>query len=304
MDRVPISVLFDVTGPILFVLREEKNGFLEQDDLLNQDSFITGLKYVKLYLSEQYFRLLKSSVDTDWPNFFSLMSLYSGDFGVSVVSPPHRKPESKFMPFIGTPNHSTPRLISQQVLSAVSKCIFWSWIQDAFSVSCELLKGFVASLFRPWLMTSPQGTWVVSLMQWMNRGIWWATHEVRVRRHHYTATGQVKLNHFIKNAFWWGLPPYWTLFHSILSVAALYQAVSCATVSRKRGRPVRREPCRDRSTVESTKEGTPLMFTPEIINFPCLFFINWVLSLWKTVSICLCCHCACFAWMLHLLYEL
>lgn len=65
MDRVPISVLFDVTGPILFVLREEKNGFLEQDDLLNQDSFITGLKYVKLYLSEQYFRLLKSSVDTD-----------------------------------------------------------------------------------------------------------------------------------------------------------------------------------------------------------------------------------------------
>ncbi|KAM8744670.1 protein brambleberry [Acanthopagrus schlegelii] len=62
--------------------KEEKNGFLEQDDLLNQDSFITG------------------------------------EFGVSVVSPPHRKPESKFMPFIGTPNHSTPRLISQQVLSA------------------------------------------------------------------------------------------------------------------------------------------------------------------------------------------
>ena len=121
-------------------------------------------------------------------------------------------------------------------------------------------------------MTSPQGTWVVSLMQWMNRGIWWATHEVQVRRHHYTATGQVKLNHFIKNAFWWGLPPYWTLFHSILPVAALYQAVSCVTVSRKRGRPVRREPCRDRSTVESTKEGTPLMFTPEIINFPCFIF--------------------------------
>lgn len=91
--------------------------------------------------------------------------------------------------------------------------------------------------------------------------------------------------HFDKAFF----PPHLTLFHSILPVAALYQAVSCATVSRKRGRPVRRELCQDRSTVESTKEGTPLMFTPEIINFPCfLFFMNKVLSLQKTVTICFC----------------
>eukprot|EP00064_Thunnus_orientalis_P017030 superscaffoldBa00003513_g17104 len=63
--------------------KDEKNGFI-QDDLLNQDSFI------------------------------------SGDLGTSVVSPSHRKPipESRFMPIIGTPSHSTPRLIPQAVLSA------------------------------------------------------------------------------------------------------------------------------------------------------------------------------------------
>ncbi|XP_070817325.1 protein brambleberry isoform X2 [Chaetodon trifascialis] len=64
--------------------KDEKDGFIEQDDLLNLDSFI------------------------------------SGDFGISAVSPPHRKPvpESRFMPMTGTPNHSTPRLVPQQVLSA------------------------------------------------------------------------------------------------------------------------------------------------------------------------------------------
>ncbi|XP_044055337.1 protein brambleberry isoform X2 [Siniperca chuatsi] len=64
--------------------KDEKDGIMEQDDLLNQDSFI------------------------------------SGDFGISAVSPPHRKPmpESRFMPIIGTPNHSTPRLVPQPVLSA------------------------------------------------------------------------------------------------------------------------------------------------------------------------------------------
>ncbi|XP_044216967.1 protein brambleberry [Thunnus albacares] len=63
--------------------RDERNGFI-QDDLLNQDSFI------------------------------------SGDLGMSVMSPSHRKPipESRFMPIIGTPSHSTPRLIPQAVLSA------------------------------------------------------------------------------------------------------------------------------------------------------------------------------------------
>ncbi|XP_076583322.1 protein brambleberry [Chaetodon auriga] len=64
--------------------KDEKDGFIEQDDLLNLDSFIAG------------------------------------DFGISAVSPPHRKrvPESRFMPMIGTPNHSTPRLVPQPVLSA------------------------------------------------------------------------------------------------------------------------------------------------------------------------------------------
>ncbi|GLD49422.1 protein brambleberry-like isoform X1 [Lates japonicus] len=64
--------------------KEEKD---EQDDLLSQDSFI------------------------------------SGNLGISAVSPPHRKPllESRFMPITGTPNHSshsTPRLIPQPVHSA------------------------------------------------------------------------------------------------------------------------------------------------------------------------------------------
>ncbi|XP_040896592.1 protein brambleberry isoform X2 [Toxotes jaculatrix] len=64
--------------------RDEKDGFMEQDDLLNQDSFI------------------------------------SGDLGISAVSPPHRKPmpESRFMPIIGSSSHSTPRFTPQPVLSA------------------------------------------------------------------------------------------------------------------------------------------------------------------------------------------
>ncbi|KAM9358582.1 protein brambleberry [Symphorus nematophorus] len=63
--------------------KDEKDDFMEQDDPLNQDSFI------------------------------------SGDFGISAVSPPPRKPmpESRFMPIIGTPNRSTPRLVPQPFLS-------------------------------------------------------------------------------------------------------------------------------------------------------------------------------------------
>ncbi|XP_033466920.1 protein brambleberry [Epinephelus lanceolatus] len=63
--------------------KDENDGFVEQDNLLNQDSFI------------------------------------SGNFGVSAVSPSQRKPmpESRFVPIIGTPNHSTPRLLPQQALS-------------------------------------------------------------------------------------------------------------------------------------------------------------------------------------------
>lgn len=54
----------------------------------------------------------------------ALTSLYTGDFGISAVSPPHRKlmPESRFVPNICTSNHSTPRLVPQPLFSAVSKC--------------------------------------------------------------------------------------------------------------------------------------------------------------------------------------
>lgn len=53
-------------------------------------------------------------------------------------------------------------------------------------------------------------------------------------------------------------------------MVALYQAVSCAMVSQKQERPVRREPCQDRSTAESTKGGTPPMFTLEMLHFSSL----------------------------------
>ncbi|XP_019120717.2 protein brambleberry [Larimichthys crocea] len=47
-------------------------------------------------------------------------SFVSGDFGISAVSPPHRKlmPESRFVPNICTSNHSTPRLVPQPLFSA------------------------------------------------------------------------------------------------------------------------------------------------------------------------------------------
>nr|XP_020492939.1 protein brambleberry-like [Labrus bergylta] len=63
--------------------KDEKDGFMEQDDLLNQDSFI------------------------------------SGALGMSAVSPPHRRPVpgSRFTPIIGTPNHSTPRLVQHLLIS-------------------------------------------------------------------------------------------------------------------------------------------------------------------------------------------
>ncbi|XP_034533236.1 protein brambleberry [Notolabrus celidotus] len=65
--------------------KDEMDGFMAHDDLLNQDSFV------------------------------------SGDFGISAVSPPLRKPlpESRFVPINGTPNHSTPRLIPQPLTAAL-----------------------------------------------------------------------------------------------------------------------------------------------------------------------------------------
>ncbi|XP_072244748.1 protein brambleberry [Leuresthes tenuis] len=59
--------------------RDEKDNLMD-DDLLNQDSFL------------------------------------SGDLGISAVSPPHKKPEPSFMP-AGALNHSTPRLLPLPVFS-------------------------------------------------------------------------------------------------------------------------------------------------------------------------------------------
>ncbi|KAK2834981.1 hypothetical protein Q5P01_015465 [Channa striata] len=64
-------------------LKNDKHSFLEAQDLLNEDSLI------------------------------------SGDLGISVMSPPHRKPmpESRFIPVMGTSNHSTPKCTPQRVIS-------------------------------------------------------------------------------------------------------------------------------------------------------------------------------------------
>ncbi|XP_068446143.1 protein brambleberry [Clinocottus analis] len=64
--------------------KDEHDCFLERDDLLSQNSFT------------------------------------SGDFGISAVSPPHRKPmpESRFMPIVGTHNHAFPGLAPQPFFSA------------------------------------------------------------------------------------------------------------------------------------------------------------------------------------------
>lgn len=51
------------------------------------------------------------------------MSLHTGNFGISAVSPPRRKPESDFIQTVGTTIQSTPKLAPQPVLSAVSNSI-------------------------------------------------------------------------------------------------------------------------------------------------------------------------------------
>ncbi|XP_076731617.1 protein brambleberry isoform X2 [Maylandia zebra] len=64
--------------------KDEKDDIIEEDDLLNPDSFL------------------------------------SGELGISAVSPPQRKltPESRLMAVIGKPNHSTPRFIPKPLSSA------------------------------------------------------------------------------------------------------------------------------------------------------------------------------------------
>ncbi|KAA8589389.1 hypothetical protein FQN60_012754 [Etheostoma spectabile] len=72
----PVSSSSSSYPPSSTPQKDRSDGSIDQDDLLNQDSFI------------------------------------SGNFGISAASPLHRKPipESRFTPIIGTPNHSTPRL--------------------------------------------------------------------------------------------------------------------------------------------------------------------------------------------------
>ncbi|XP_032381787.1 protein brambleberry [Etheostoma spectabile] len=79
----PVSSSSSSYPPSSTPQKDRSDGSIDQDDLLNQDSFI------------------------------------SGNFGISAASPLHRKPipESRFTPIIGTPNHSTPRLVPRPVLS-------------------------------------------------------------------------------------------------------------------------------------------------------------------------------------------
>lgn len=96
-----------------FTFRVGENGIMEQDDL-NEDSFFPGGN-VWTYSSKLI--VFKQS------RCFNLSSLCAGDISVSAVSPPPRKPAMgpRFMPIIGSLNHSTPRLSSQLLLSEVSK---------------------------------------------------------------------------------------------------------------------------------------------------------------------------------------
>ncbi|XP_034738032.1 protein brambleberry [Etheostoma cragini] len=79
----PVSSSSSSYPPSSTPQKDKSDGSIDQDDLLNQDSFI------------------------------------SGNFGISAASPLHRKPipESRFTPIVGTPNHSTPRLVPRPLLS-------------------------------------------------------------------------------------------------------------------------------------------------------------------------------------------
>lgn len=85
---------------------------MDQVDLLNQDSFISGLIDTVVF----------NSIQTIF-SLFLLVSLCTGDFGISAVSTPSRKPmpESNFMPIIGKIYQSTPKCAPQPVLAAVSE---------------------------------------------------------------------------------------------------------------------------------------------------------------------------------------
>lgn len=47
-----VNGLLDVVCHIVFGLRDEKDAFMVQDDLLNQDSFVSGLKYIVVFNSK------------------------------------------------------------------------------------------------------------------------------------------------------------------------------------------------------------------------------------------------------------
>lgn len=71
-----------------FVLRDEKDGFIEQDDLLNQDSFISGVKYLpsqwNISDSQALWVLFKSV--THACSHLCLFFLYRWSWHVSRVS--------------------------------------------------------------------------------------------------------------------------------------------------------------------------------------------------------------------------
>lgn len=115
---------FASIGPIFypFVLRDEKDDIIEEDDLLNPDSFLSGGKQCWTFLQWILFKSIALSINSA-SQFCCQTCLCSGELGISAVSPPQRKltPESRLMPVIGKPNHSTPRFIPKPLSLAVSK---------------------------------------------------------------------------------------------------------------------------------------------------------------------------------------
>lgn len=98
----------------LFVFnhREEKDAFVDENDILNSDSFVSGINNNK--------KKLHGCCD---PVLYSRIHTCLGDLGISSMSPPARKPkaESKFVPGFVIANQSTPRLAALSAVSTSSR---------------------------------------------------------------------------------------------------------------------------------------------------------------------------------------